>query len=927
MNVVQGVAIQNVLVLLVGSGLAGCSCVTHRVSPIKVNVPRGAATGLSSGIPLGALDELILSKIDPNDASTHLRLWMEFERAPKMVMLHASQDVTRELGTWLPPFIQPKDVMPPLEMDNVFCGSQADGSLLPPQPDGTWAMEEICFGTAGVCNLNSGTPPFSHTRIKIERIAATVSQFRVSDAAIWPNGPPPFGNMINTARIQLTVQDVQVSIHERIFDMAGTQWYSGSHGLSLASLTLDCGLTPGGVTTVGVCGEPVLRCSPVNAAPLVTISGLSGMLMGVNVGDFAGVLQDRLEAHLTTGVQLHFEGFSATGNGLRIDSSTPTPLLLKLSGAMNDNCSHTPAPPPSTPAPIRGVARVRPSYGAGEKVVGDYVKPYRIRPEVKFDWVTVGPQDNAPTVLEGSFLPWMTPSGFRVFGDELEKLQPDGTFVRRELSNLRLEAGVELIYEGMTNACWQKAEKSSLVFETLKTGIRDCPACLGEKSFMSMSFAGYDTLYTREVDALAGVRNLALVDKTEVQFRDVQRILEVELGDQLCPGPNCPSACPGGQCDSWTRYDLVPSDLPDPLHPIPPVHFELWVHHELPIPHSWVEWQTGPCPPIPPGDQMDRRVVSPWVTFARFQLDSAEFQSQTVDRTFFDDPSAFYTTGHAQNKELIRRSAAGPAAVRSDVADSEGLLSTQVTLTNECPLHDDRDPHLVNAAGNEEPCWKGQFIPPLPGTVKVTRAFSGVRAERFALDDSVFGPGASEFNSVQLGWQNLAVTGTFDRSGLRFFTAVPQIYRDLGITAATRDYRETLVASENQNPWATAMYFDWQHGGAFPSPMDLTEHLRPQVHERWNGPEFDVGHRFRYFADWDRDNVTAEWVGDHPPSYCIAPEKLFIDTREMSFEGAGLKNERKRDARIILINGPSAPNGREISMQAPSTGSFWRVLH
>lgn len=918
--------------LMVLLTVAGCECIPHDTNPKEFTVPRGGARPLvrannSGGVPLGALDDQILQLIQPSDAGSHLRIWLEFEKAPGMKMLHVSPAVASNVDTFLSPFLEPKDSMPPLEVDTVACDSWPDGGFKQPLADGTWEMEEFCFSTEGRCPDAGQRPPFSKSIIKLERVAATISEFRLRPLEGWSGGQLiPINNMM---RLDLTVRDIEASIHERIFDAAGTQWYpppgtSGSHGISVAELKVECDLQPGPLMTQAGsgCGEPIITCTPVRDSfqgPHVFITGLSGMVMGINLADFRGVFVNELVARLTGGLRLHFEGFSAA-TPLQIDSTAmPLPFLLSMTGTYTDSCSHTPAPPPSTPAPIRGVVRVRSSAGAGELTQGDYVKPYRLRPEVKFDWTSSGPQ--APH--HGPLMPWATRLGLRVYGGELSKLLADGTYVKHNLEQLRFEASVELIREQI-DTCWQKSESTEATFETLKMGNGECPNCLVEQAFLSVSFNGEDNLFTRELDALMGTPRLAIAGKQLVEFERVVDLLERELGDTICPGPNCPSSCPNGICEPWTRYDLVPSDLPDPGNGIPPVRFELWISPHLPVPDSFHHFDVRECPLPPAGDLGDRRIVEPSVIFPRLQADSAEFQSANVSVPNVDDPSTSYTSGLDLNEERTRMGAQA-AAARSFVSDAEGPQSVQVTLKNGCPAHADRDPHLKDAAGAPDPCWKGKFILPEPGTVTVTRAFSGVTATRFALDDTVFGPGASESNSELLGTQSYAVTGTLDRSGLRFYTAVPQIYRDLGLTTATRDYRETSVDQLNNNPWTTAMFFDWQHGGAFPRPADERDHLRSTSHERWT-TDFHIGHRFRYFADWNRDTTIAEWVADDPPSFCIAPEKLFVTARKMSFDGARLDRDREFDAGVILTQGTVGPTGPEISRQSGAAGTFGPVL-
>lgn len=893
----------------------GCDKFPHNPQPEFRRVPRGAAPVLATGVPLGALDHQILRHINPADADTHLRIWMEFERAPGMTMIHLSRDVTTNLDTFVAPFT--RDGMPPLEVDNVFCSRLPDGSRVPIPPlPLPFPMEEKCLAYPwGECNKPGNPPATITSKIKLERAMATVTNFRLTPVEAWSGGQ--IVHLINVMKLDLTVRNVQLSVEEKIYDAAGTQWYpppnvSGSHGISIDSIRIECELRPSGTRVSNGCGEVLVTCQPITEwwGARVWITGLSGLLMGHNLSDFQGALTDELVAKLRAGVWLHFEGYSADGMTIN-PTASPLPFLLLITGTPKDNCSHVPPPPPSAPAPVRGIARVRPQYGLGEQVIGDYVLPYNLRPEVKIDWAST-----IPNVASTPFLPWTLPDGYRVYGNELSKLTPLGGYIKHGLEQLRIQTSIELVRAEIRGACWRQTTMMKDVIGPIQTGGGECPSCLTEQAFLSVSYGGDDMLFTRKVDALMGTRNVTLMNKSEVAFNDVYRILQRQLGDQVCPGTNCPDNCPGNVCEDWTRYDLLPSGPFDPGGRIPPVHFELWVSHELPLPPSFHGFDPQFCLRPPDGERSDRRLVPPKVTLPRLQIDSAEFQSDLIETPFADTPAVTFPTGIDGNSEKIL--GGGRAAVRASKSDAEGTRSIEITLTDDCPDHR-AGTHLST------PCWTAQFIPPRPGVVTVTRAFSELTPTRYALGDTVFGPSASEYNSDLLGLQLLAVTGTLDRSGLRFYTSVPQIYRDIGLTTATRDYRESTIDANAQNPWTTPMLFDWQHGGAFPSPS--LDHLGAFRHERWTSVDHR-GHRFSYFADWNTDTFTSEWVGDEPPSFCVADDMRFVSPRRISFKGGGLMNERELDASDVMTYGPLGPDGRRAVFSHSTTGgNFWRVLH
>lgn len=935
--------------MIIGTAVAGCECYRPMFNPEPIDVPADAVPALTAGLQLGAFDELVLASIDPHDAGSYLKLWVEFEHGPRLAMLHAPTSVVTPLDTLVAPFT--KDRLPPLEVDNVACGRGADGGSVPQLADGTFDLgEPICFGAPPFTACDGGIQPLTKSYIKIQRATATLTQLRLSRIDAW-NGTEVVA-VPDTMNLQLQLGDIQVRILEKIVDFAGTRLYPtpadpheyGSHVVSIGAATVECELHVGGIVTNSKgCGQALVTCTrPLHLAAVstfVNLSGVGGFVLGVPVTDYSGVLENFLMAKLTAGFALHFEGFSASGLTIRPVDGFQS--VLTLTGT-NDTtaCSYEPAPPPAQPAPLRGITRVRPQMGSGELVATNgYVKPYYLYPEVKVDWRSSRP---APE----EFRPWTKLLGYRVFGSELSKLAPDGTFVLRPLETMRFETSVELLREESAT-CWQKPISMDELMMRVESRRGDCPACLRDDAFLMVSFNGSDRIFTRDPAALGAVRSLSVMKQEEVDFMTgVLPLLERELGDRVCPGVNCPDQCPRSGCGTWTHFELTPSDVcpecvclicppgprngpsfpPNPKPGIPPVRFDLWMGEWPPMGGFRKRFDPRECPRLVPANITDRRIIDPSVTIARFQIDSAEFQSDTIKSRYIDQPLETFSTGFDPLSEAILQTPNGLAATRASAADPEGASSVAITLTKRCPAHAVGAPHL------SQPCWRSQFMPPEPGIVTVTRAFSDVTPIRTVLNDDVFGPGATAGMSALIGHQIAGVTGVLDRSGLRFFTLVPEIYRDAGVTTALRDYRETKVDAVVKNPWQTPMLFDWQHGGSFPSPAPLEQHLAPSRHERWAvlGPALIAdhrGHRFKYFADWNTDFVSAEWVGDETPSFCLENEKRIISPRKVSFKGAGLKEEKELDAGVILTHGQRDPDGLlEVSRERAASGAFRPAL-
>lgn len=927
--------------------VGGCECYRPLFKAEPMRVPADAVPALVGGLPLGVLDDQVLKAIDP-DAGSQLRLWVEFEHGPRLVMLHAPASVVAPVDSLVSPFT--KDGLPPLEVDNVFCAGNPDGGAVEQLADGTFDLgEPICIGAPPFTNCDGGIRPLTRSYIKVQRAMATMSQLRLTPFEAW-NGSAVVG-VPDVMRLKLKLEDIQVGILEKTVDVAGTRLYPtpgdpheyGAHVLSIGTATVECELHVGNIASNSAgCGEALLTCTrPFDFRPIgpyVQLDGVGGFILGAPITDYAGVVENMLVAKLTAGLQLHFEGFSASA--LTISPTDPSGLayVLKLTGSEDTACSYVPARPPAQPAPIRGITRLRAQLGTGELVAanGD-VKPYYLYPEVKVDW-----QSSPPGAEQ--FLPWTRQLGFRLFGSELSKLAPDGTFVLRDLDTMRLETRVELLREESAT-CWQKPLSTAELIVPLETRSLGCPKCLRDDAFLMVSRNGSDRHFTRDPAALAGVRSLAVMKVEDVDFvTGVLPLLEHELGDHVCPGVNCPDQCPRSGCGTWTRFEIVPLDViclicppgpgpgggptfpPTPRDGIPPVRFDLWAGQRPPMGGYRKRFDPRECPLPPPGNITDRRIVDPSVTIARFQVDSAEFQSDTVKSTYVDMPLQKFSTGFDPPEDVLQTSN-GAAATRASVNDVEGTSSIAITLTNECPAHPAGDPHL------SKPCWRSQFQPPEPGQVTVTRAFSDMTPIRTVLNDDVFGPGLAPAMSSLIGHQIAAVTGVLDRSGLRFFTPVPAIYRDIGLTTALRDYRETKVESLVKNSWQTPMLFDWRHGGSFPSPGPIDGHLSAATHQRWAVKDKDnfrdhPGHRFKFFADWNKDFVTAEWVGDETPSFCVENEKRFVSPRKLSFKGAGLEDEKELDAGVILTHGRLDPDGLlEISSGGAASGAFWPVLH
>ena len=286
---------------------------------------------------------------------------------------------------------------------------------------------------------------------------------------------------------------------------------------------------------------------------------------------------------------------------------------------------------------------------------------------------------------------------------------------------------------------------------------------------------------------------------------------------------------------------------------------------------------------------------------------------------------------------LIEPQQTGDAFVLTHgTVDPEGNRSITVRLTEPCT------PHALGATVHRsQPCWSAQFDLPVPGTVALSEtngALSGTTVLRVplttpsGLDNGVFASNGSAGLSFVIGQRAAAVHGSLDRSGLRFFTAVPKIYRDLFVTTETTDYREisSRLPLSDDRPWGAATYFDWEHGASFPPPAVYdptktnTQHpLLPQ--RRWHPRE----RAFTYFADWTTDTVTARWTGDEPSSGCLEASQLFASPRTFEFTGAGLPTTEPtvRDARLILKSYAPGP-GRliEVSPRANASGDFKAAL-
>jgi hypothetical protein len=771
--------------------------------------------------------------------------------------------------------------------------------------------------------------------VQLVRVAANATTVRVS--------PPGVGAPPNSIRLHLTVDDVNVEFREALFGVP----FGPTMRLTGGGFDVECNAefqAPVG----GPCGDIPVRCDlpmgPPNADNPGGVETPSVQTTGTwtaDLGSYAffnwlpvsavGVAAGVLDSMLARGVRLHFQqrvngetvawpvssvAVAPEGN-LTIAAACPINGPPPIPPVPNPNAN----PAPVVPTPLRGVLRARSIDGSGY-YLGSFqndpstrdVIEYRLVPEVRLDWATY-----SGLVPPVEFLPWKALASDRT----VTGFQASASEVSRSLFNWKLPdrmgAEVELV-RVVPKMCFVPMKFFGERLERNLEGAK-YPYFIEYRSAQGTSFISTDLKMLKSMPFDAIVRPRADADFT----KDVVPLLK----KFPCQGSGCQYKCDSSPCPSWSRIDLVTAPLPPPPKgmPNPPpenpryaltvwarAEFEVFVKGlELPD-----EWCQAPVPCVEgscsSGEYIvdDIRGSDPAIEFGKFQVDSANFQSEFTQVVDVDA-----TLPRAQGFDVNTQCTKCPSLSSSSLDWAQGKTRT-VTLTKDCADHAPGGPHLAT------PCWSAQFTMPTAGTVRFRQAISGTTVPPTMLSDL----SSSNYAGTVTDWGNQvhAVHGTLDRSAIQWFTETPAIYRQLGVTSNYWDYRPILVGDSTVSADGSGgdSLLDWEHTlgapGAVPSP-DQLGHPLPS-YAKWDTHNQGV----TYFADWKSDRVRSVWAPG-PLSHCFSREMLYANPRELGFVGAGLSIEKAVQATAIYDTpaGGFPPEGVVVAPTTTRVGSFSRA--
>lgn len=529
------------------------------------------------------------------------------------------------------------------------------------------------------------------------------------------------------------------------------------------------------------------------------------------------MLKNVILDQLRNGVRLDFQHFAVGDLAFQMPGTRDE--VLVLNGTPDSRCSRATVPPLPGPAPLRALFTLRGVPGSGALQLSDGTsRPYTLVPEFRVD-------DN----FDRSFIEWRglfdsaSTNAYENHYAQLERPLDAPPSSERLPRAVRVSA--ELLRKFPSSACLVKLsqieDEFGQPFPWGPNPPRPGPAPpithrgVAPQAFFEVFGARSRTpLLTADARVLHDPHEALIVGLTPAQVvSEVLPRLSQIIIVPPCPGLQsaartgggapalatvCPQLCKIGLCVPWVRLGLTVL----PRGPGGPRFVNVWAQTQRF--KSFAQQFAGRCPKPPttvtPGAitvVSDVRTADAELRFHRYQVDSAKFSARTVVTPDADGKSTT-TTGLDPNPDTQRCSDGTSAPANCSLATNTtdgGRDVVSVKLGTTCP------PHALFTGHLASPCWTGHFtLPRLPGTVQVTAVSKSTRP-RVSL-------GAIFSGAVDVGTGVLntsAAYGTFDRSGLRWFTRVPHDYVALGFAGDGFEYRGTLGTLREP------MLLDWQH--------------------------------------------------------------------------------------------------------------------
>lgn len=373
--------------------LAGCEIIPNE--PVRVTLPPLVGPLLNtSGIPVGRLNTLVLSKVSDQPNGT-VEFWQEWQHAPAMTAVSLGRDVVANVDDDLRSMVPG---LSPLERDFAICKKvTVNGEEQPLPTAANYAPLDLGDGTS------------------VLRVKGSLTGVSIVPDAHSASSPAFATMMLADGTRESASFDISVSAANLAVVIV---WNGTEYTTTVGNVSMSCKATIADAQGVVArqCGEKLVRCA---ANTSVSISGfMSDIPLVLTLWPSAAPrINDAIVGLLSRGMVLHFDNFFSGALTFTDSGSGPWLHMQGSSTVINNHsmCSPVLPPPPPQP-PTRELLNVNAYVGHGEDVSQNgYVRKFDLFPVVGSDVLDTA--DHRNLLMEKQLL-LPAEKGFHTFGKE-----------------------------------------------------------------------------------------------------------------------------------------------------------------------------------------------------------------------------------------------------------------------------------------------------------------------------------------------------------------------------------------------------------------------------------------------------------------------------------------------------------------------------
>jgi hypothetical protein len=852
-------------------------------TPPTITVPPDVVSAIVQGaVIVEQLETNIFSEIstEPGKGIDFRKEWMS---APGMTMIGINPTIIDNVNRLA---ALAGSAVPPLEHEIVACESATGNNLRTPFPAAYSYNRPVIQAVVADGEDDGEDPDLVVSFGSLQNISGKLVNFRIVPDRLpdpLPSVPGPGQIMLadgSFAVTGFTLSAVATNIH------IGLEHAAQHYNINIDSIMLVCHavIVP---ATAGVdpshrsCGDVNIHC---DSPPIAVVGGYSSDLYlsflldpALSIGGPLG-MGAILSGMATRGFNLHFENYAALAFAFFGSASSTTLGLRGASSVRPDgtsSCSPVALPEPP-PAPTRALSRMIPQTGAGQ-LHGSQggVKPYVLVPEAEIELRT----DRQPNAVQHKFPSWAvldTRGHEAIYG--MEALGYSEKYFTGIPFTPEYIVGRLRVVRRYPRDCWVEQSDSGKMREFI--------ASSEEALVQYVNADGKEELRHDYADSVFGIpeekQDSRLQDRFEGAGGSMAQLIAVDEADytrdiipeleKLGVEP-CRNDCAKSK---WTKATFITGRkqplgpwVGDPRLPFNPSEVIVWLDRDS----RQIAEVFGPslnCGFAQEEQESirDERLASPSVVFNSLMMDQATIPSLGFGE--YDSRDTFVRS--------IVQLPSGPALA--------------ITLTARCT-------DIANPAPSNT-CWsESLFNLPPAGYVAISSGFSGTTVPRISMARAMQG------HVQEPGGRIAAIHGLQDRSTLATYTSVPKVYRDIGLTTKTFDYRGSRT-------------FDWKHDIDFPAIGGPT-HIAPSKLEWLKVPRL-------FYPDWSSGEVLVLGRGVAMYSLCPLPEQLFATPTQLEFSGGGLSIPKTVAAGAILSTGTQSAGEYRVSPTDAAWGSAGRIF-